>query len=179
MGAVFLIGFMACGKTTLGSALAARHPEMEFIDLDDEAEQVEGMSVAEIFARKGEPYFRQLESQLLRSVGGRPNVIVGCGGGTPCHGGNMEWMNANGLTVRLVAPLDVTLRRLREGGDKRPLVAGKTDEQLRDDVIRRLASRDADYSKAAMTFDSSQLESEEQIERSCRRFMTLISNHMK
>ncbi|MCM1406525.1 MAG: shikimate kinase, partial [[Clostridium] fimetarium] len=111
-GPVYLIGFMGSGKTTLGRALAAANPALRYVDLDEEVERRAGMSVREIFARHGERRFRQLESEALRDFASERNLIVGCGGGTPCQPGNMGFMNARGLTVLLRASDEALLRRL-------------------------------------------------------------------
>lgn len=96
---IFLIGFMGSGKTTLGKPLAARLG-YRFIDLDKAIEEGEGSTVGEIFAVRGEAHFRTLEHKYLQNIvshGG--DLVVSTGGGTPCFGGNMELMNASGVTV--------------------------------------------------------------------------------
>ena len=106
MQPVFLIGFMGAGKTTLGRALSGSNAfpgaaRLDYVDLDELIERHEGLSVREIFRTRGEAAFRSLESRMLREAACRNDVIIGCGGGTPCHSGNMEWMNAHGVTVLL------------------------------------------------------------------------------
>ena len=82
MKPVFLIGYMGCGKTTLGEVLA-RQMDVRYLDLDDYIEQQHGMSIVDIFADIGENGFRDLETDALREVAVMTDVIVGCGGGTP------------------------------------------------------------------------------------------------
>lgn len=125
MDPIFVTGYMASGKTTFGKALA-RRTGLNHIDLDFYIEQRFHASVKELFATKGEAEFRRIESALLREVGEFSDVVVSCGGGTPCFGDNMEYMNSRGLTVCLQASDEVIARRIREAGDKRPLMAGKT-----------------------------------------------------
>ena len=84
MRPVFLIGYMGCGKTTLGEELA-RQMQLRYIDLDDFIEAKCGMSIVEIFDEMGENRFRELETAALREVATMTGVIIGCGGGTPCH----------------------------------------------------------------------------------------------
>ena len=92
MKSVFLIGYMGCGKTTLGEVLA-RQMGLSFIDLDEYIERKQGATIVEIFDKMGEKRFRELETAALCDVTAMSDVIVGCGGGTPCHGGNMALMN--------------------------------------------------------------------------------------
>ena len=92
MKPVFLIGYMGCGKTTLGEVLA-RQMGLLFIDLDEYIERKQGATIVEIFDKMGEKRFRELETAALCDVAAMSDVIVGCGGGTPCHGDNMALMN--------------------------------------------------------------------------------------
>ena len=91
MPTIFLIGYMGCGKTTLGSVLAAVM-NVPFVDLDDYIEERYEARITTIFKEIGEAGFRQLEKQALHEVA-RLGGIVACGGGTPCIEGNMELMN--------------------------------------------------------------------------------------
>ncbi len=171
---IFLIGYMASGKTTLGCALAGR-AHVEFVDLDEAVEKSEGMSVREIFGRKGEPWFRRRESEVLaalarRDFGGK-RLVVACGGGAPCHGRNLDMMLSVGTVVWLDARRDIVLRRLREAMGQRPLVAGKSREELARFVDENLAVRERFYSRAHVRFDSSELDTPDQVERTVARFI--------
>ena len=98
---LFLIGYMGCGKTTLGRKTAARLG-WEFLDTDQEVERREEASVNEIFSYAGEAYFRQCERSVLDAViADGKSKVVSTGGGLPMYGDNMERMNAAGLTVYL------------------------------------------------------------------------------
>ncbi len=172
---LYLIGFMASGKTTLGKALCARFPACRFIDLDQAVETREGMSVSEIFDRRGADYFRAAESDVLRSVTSE-NAIVACGGGTPCHSDNMDYMLAHGTVVWLQAPTEVTIRRLALAPGQRPLVDALLDNRpaLEAYIDRLMSERRPHYSRAHLIFDSGQLEDEEQIESSCAAFSAML-----
>ncbi len=170
MKTIFLIGYMGCGKSTLGRALAARC-DIEFIDLDDYIEAKAGKKIRDIFADEGEAAFRKMERDTLEEVSAKANTIVACGGGTPCFGDNMELMNARGLTVHLMASHGRLLERLKRGRAKRPLIASLDDDSLDRFIHEQLNLRMPHYSKAACTFDSSTLENENEIEQKCSAFI--------
>ena len=129
MATIFIIGYMACGKTTFGRALA-RRLGYDFIDLDFYIEQRFRRSVRQIFADSGEEEFRRLEASMLREAGEFENVVVACGGGTPCFFDNMEYMNSRGTTVWLQASVRRTVERLLRAVGKRPLTAQVSPEEL-------------------------------------------------
>ena len=176
MSTIFLIGYMGSGKTTLGRAVA-RRLEIPFIDLDDYIEEREGMTIREIFAVRGEEGFRQIERDALGEVTLKGNSLVACGGGTPCFGDNMSLLNSSGITVYLEAPHRSLLSRLKEGRDKRPLIASLDDRQLSDFITSQLEWRAPFYRRAALTFDSSRLESADEINDSVESFVSLIGEH--
>ena len=176
MKPVFLIGYMGCGKTTLGEVLA-RQLDVPFIDLDDYIERLHGASIMEIFATCGERRFREMETSALRAVSMMPGIIVGCGGGTPCHSGNMDIMNEAGITVWLTtSPERLTARLLLpEQKGKRPKVKDIADADVLPLVERELALRTPYYSQAQFQFDSTDIETAEATERTARRLATLLS----
>ena len=169
---------MGAGKTTLGRALAdypsaTGEGAREYIDLDELIERREGLSVREIFRIKGEDEFRRLETELLREAALRGDVIIGCGGGTPCHSGNMEWMNSHGVTVLLEASPPVLLRRLLEAQTQRPLLNGMNAGEVQAFIEAKLREREPFYSLAQVRFPSDMLESEAEIAQSCSMFYSM------
>lgn len=174
MKTTFLIGYMGSGKTTLGRAVAAS-TGISFIDLDDYIESREGCSIKEIFATRGEEAFRAIEREALCEVSRMPDTLVACGGGTPCFGDNMELLNRSGLTVYLNAPHSSLLSRLKEGRAKRPLIATLSDEELDSFITKQMEWRRPHYMHAALTFDSSRLETPEEVAQSVDEFLKLIA----
>lgn len=145
---IFLIGFMGSGKTTLGRPLASRLG-YDFLDLDKVIEEGEGFTVGEIFAARGEEYFRTLERRYLQDIivhGG--NAVVSTGGGTPCFNENMELMNTNGITVYLKLSPGMLADRLMAAKVCRPLLAGKSPEELLQYIVDTLAVREEHYERA-------------------------------
>lgn len=170
---LFIIGYMACGKTTFGRALALETGK-QFIDLDFFIEQRFRKSINDIFAEKGEEGFRTIESAMLREVGEFEDVIISCGGGTPCFNGNMEWMNARGTTLWLETSEERITARLLVNRDKRPLMRHKTPDEVRDAVAAGLAARLPFYSAAAIRFSGEELEDRSQIARTVRAFLKTL-----
>lgn len=170
MKPVFLIGYMGCGKTTLGEVLA-RQMQLRFIDLDEYIEARSGKSVVEIFDEMGENRFRELETAALQEVASMTDVIVSCGGGTPCHGDNMALMNASGVTVWLTtSPERITARLLLpEQKCKRPKINTLLPSEVLPLVQKELLSRSVHYARAQMQFDSTDIETAEATERTACR----------
>ncbi len=173
MTRIFLTGYMGAGKTTLGKAFA-RRMGLEFIDLDWYIEERFHRSIPQLFAERGEDGFRQLERNMLHEAGEFENVVISVGGGTPCFFDNMDYMNRQGQTVFLDVDTDVLFRRLRVATQQRPILQGKTDEELCQFIGKALASRLPHYRKAQYTFDGSQLESRNQIAASVDRLQRLL-----
>ena len=120
---IYLAGFMASGKTTIGRMLAERLG-WNFVDLDQEIEAKQGVSIAEIFDQLGEPEFRRIEAEALRTrvrtiQRGQPSVVA-LGGGTFVDSGNFDLVASNGITIWLDCPLETVWRRVAEPSS-RPL----------------------------------------------------------
>ncbi len=153
---IFLLGFMGSGKSHWGRLWATAH-NFNFIDLDEELEKHEQKTVAEIFETRGEDYFRQKETILLRSLTAQSNSIVSCGGGTPCFFDNMAWMNKNGLTIFLEASTQFILKNIKNEKDKRPLIKDKDDAEIIFFIDQKLKERQPYYSKAKIIFPAEDL----------------------
>jgi shikimate kinase len=121
---IYLVGFMGSGKTTIGRELAARI-DAPFFDLDDLIESSERMSVREIFAMHGEPYFRKRERDLLRSTKHLDAAVIATGGGTFTFDENIQFIQSEGMSVYLSAAYALLRARIGDKAD-RPL--------FRDDV---------------------------------------------
>lgn len=174
---IVLVGFMCSGKTTLGRAVAQRIGS-DFIDLDLIIEETEGRTINHIFAEEGEDGFRLIEARTLQEVlkqnASKP-IVLALGGGTPCRPGCMETVNAVSFaTVWLQTDRERLIDRLEKGADSRPLMAGKTRFEISETAQSMLAVREPFYAQATHRFDSSQLESADEIERSVERFVNEI-----
>jgi shikimate kinase len=154
---IFLIGFMGSGKSTAGRMLAARLG-YEFADLDKLIEEHEKMAITEIFALRGEDYFREVESRVLGTVLDRSGMVVACGGGTPCFYDNMQKMKLSGLTIYLKASTTVLARRLSGKVSKRPLVAGLEGDELRSHLQKLLSGREGWYRQSHIIFPADKID---------------------
>ena len=179
MKPVFLIGYMGCGKTTLGEELA-RQMGVRYIDLDDYIEASHGKKITEIFDEMGENRFRELETEALRDVAVMADVIIGCGGGTPCHGDNMALMNQAGVTIWLTtSPERITARLLLpDQKTKRPKIAKLPDDAVLSLVEDELEIRAPYYCQAQLQFDSTDIETAEATERTARRLAIVLSAYI-
>ncbi|MDR2885510.1 MAG: shikimate kinase [Rikenellaceae bacterium] len=150
---IFLIGYMGCGKSTIGRMVAARLGA-QFIDMDKQIEQQAGMTVAEIFATRGEAAFRRMETEFLEQPFDPDGItVVATGGGAPCQGDNMAVMNRAGRTIYFKMSPRRLIARLGPGRAKRPLIKDMDDEQLLDFIGRSLAVRGPVYERAHLTID--------------------------
>ena len=174
MKRVFLIGYMGSGKTTLGKAYRAA-TGLQFVDLDCYIQERMHKSISDLFAERGEDGFRLLEQKMLHEAGEFENVLIACGGGTPCFFDNMDYMNHTGETVFLDVCPEVLFRRLKIAKAKRPLLANKTDEELMQVITSALEKRLPYYSKAKWRFNAEELESYAQIDRAVSRLNELIN----
>ena len=152
MKRIILIGYMGAGKTTLGKALA-QATDLQFIDLDWYIEERFHTSIQQIFADKGESGFRDIERRMLHEVAEFEDVIISCGGGTPCYFDNIDYMNQQGDTIYLKATPETLKAHLLMGKNKRPLIQGKSPEELIGFISESLSKRTMFYEKAHYTID--------------------------
>ena len=154
---IYLTGFMTSGKSTIGPILA-NVLGMDFYDLDKEIEQQEGMTVVEIFEKKGEPYFRHLEKVFLENLCRQNNIIVSLGGGTITNTENFDLLKRTGKIIYLKVTPEMLYKRLKNKTDRplfRDMVLGENTEE---DFIKRinemLSKRKSFYEKADLIFDT-------------------------
>ena len=149
---IFLIGLPGSGKSTVGKSLTTLINSV-FVDLDKEIEKEDQRPVHEIFQLRGENYFRQLETNALKRWCEKPDsFVMATGGGAPCFHGNMELMNAVGITVFLdVAASEITARMSRSNLQERPLLAGLSRDQMKDKIEFLRTHRLPFYKQATLT----------------------------
>ncbi|OJV12801.1 MAG: shikimate kinase [Dyadobacter sp. 50-39] len=149
MNNIILVGMMSSGKTTLGKKLA-RALNYRFIDLDKLIEKDQGMEISAIFAQKGEDYFREVETRILKDTATQQGIVLASGGGTPCFFDNMKVIKEMGVSIFLDVPAEDLARRIENHGkDDRPILSGATS--LVDTLRSRITDRIPYYSQADFT----------------------------
>lgn len=141
---IIMVGFMGCGKTTVGR-IVAKKLGYEFFDTDKYIEQKEGMSITEIFDLKGEPYFRSLELKVAEEISHSENKVIGTGGGMVKNPEIMRLLKMNGIAVYLKATPKKIAYNLRND-NSRPLLMGE-NKLAKIEAI--LAEREGLYNAAA------------------------------
>jgi len=158
---IYLVGFMAAGKTTVARAVAARLG-WRAEDIDELIEARERRTVADIFARSGEPYFRAVEREILRLLLPLRHAVVATGGGTFMDPENRSAINIDGVSIWLDVPLDELIARLPADG-RRPLASDRVQ------VERLYAVRQAAYANAHLRIDARGAHPEDVAERIIER----------
>jgi shikimate kinase len=147
---IFLIGFMAAGKSTVGRVLADRLG-FDLVDTDIVIEERMGKPLAEVVATRGEEFFRSLESALLDEIiasDSSVNIVVACGGGMPCFGDNMAKMLTHGTVIYLQSSEEALFDRLLANKQHRFLICNKNADELSEYIRTTLALRSRYYCKA-------------------------------
>jgi len=143
---VYLVGFMAAGKTTVARALAKRLG-WQAVDIDELVERREHLTVADVFAKHGESYFRAVERAVLLEQAGPRHLVVATGGGTFADAQNRAAINGDGVSVWLDVPLERLIARVPADG-RRPLAADRAGFE------RLYHQRRAAYEQAHMRLDA-------------------------
>jgi shikimate kinase len=171
---VILIGYMGAGKTTIGKALA-QDLGVTFYDLDWYISNRMRKTIAQIFEERGEDGFRQIERNMLHEVAEFEDVIISCGGGTPCFFDNIDYMNQQAPVVYLKAEPDVLFKHLAMSKNDRPLLRGKSQEELIAFIKDQLEKREPFYTKASYSLDVSLMDDYSKIKDSVAQVRKLLN----
>jgi len=147
---------MACGKTTLGKELAQKL-SLSFLDLDKYLEKKYFRTIPQIFEEEGESGFRTKEQVCLQEVSEFEDVVVAAGGGAPCFFDNIDVMNRTGICIFLDVEAEVLASRLQQSKTERPLVKGKSPEELVGFIEGMLEKRRPFYEQANFTVTGSNI----------------------
>ena len=144
---IFLLGFMGCGKSTIGKDLAKKM-HFDFIDLDDYITKKEGITIKQIFKKKGELAFRKMEEIALLEVSQKNNIVIATGGGTPCFFENMKNILEKGKSIYLKMRVEELNKILKHQQNQRPLIINKSNEELLRFISSTLSEREQYYTQA-------------------------------
>ncbi|RDI58119.1 shikimate kinase [Flavobacterium glaciei] len=149
MKKIILLGYMGCGKSTIANKLS-KNIEIPFVDLDKKIEEKVNLSINAIFEKYGEIYFRKLEHEVFVELLNLPEqLIIGLGGGTPCYANNHELLKGdNVVSIYLKASIETLFDRLSHNKNKRPLIANKSDAELKEFIAMHLFERSFYYNQA-------------------------------
>ncbi len=147
---IYLIGYMGSGKSTVGKELA-QTLNLQFIDLDSYIEERNFKTIPEIFASEGEDGFRKAEQKALHEVSEFENIVIATGGGAPCFFDNMDHIKKTGTSLYLEGSPRILAERLMNSKTERPLIKGKTEEELIAFIDETLAKRNNWYKRADVT----------------------------
>ncbi len=143
---------MGSGKSTFGKRLA-NHMGYDYIDLDQLFEENYKISIADFFSKYGEPMFRKMEHELLENNLNHAQMVISCGGGTPCFFDNMDLMNTNGVTLYLKLAPAALAQRLLNSRRKRPLIQMLPGDDFNQKITTHLPGREIYYTQAKLVVE--------------------------
>lgn len=144
---IYLIGYMGCGKSTLGRKLS-KHLDLQFVDMDHYIEERNCKTIPQIFAEEGEAEFRKKERKALEELSEFTDIVIATGGGAPCFFDNIDLMNKTGQTIYMNINPDILADRLLKSKTERPLIKGKSREELIAFIDDTLHKRNEFYMQA-------------------------------
>jgi len=144
---IYLIGYMGCGKSTLGRRLS-QHTGLQFVDMDHYIEERNCKTIPRIFAEEGEAEFRNKERKALEELSQFNDIIIATGGGAPCFFDNIDMMNRSGKTIFMNIDPEILADRLLKSKTERPLIKGKSREELVAFIDETLKKRNEFYHQA-------------------------------
>lgn len=175
MRSIILLGYMCSGKTTVGRPLA-KALGCRFYDLDWYIEERFRKRIPQMFAEDGEDVFRRREANMLREVAEFEDIVLSLGGGTPCHSGNMEYMNQVGTTIYLQASIETLQEHIRLSRGVRPLLEGKSEEELKAFIEEQLKEREPYYLQAQHVLPIDVLNEEEKVNRLVEKIKLTVNS---
>jgi shikimate kinase len=149
MKKIILLGYMGCGKSTIAKLLANKL-NLPYLDLDEIIENRTNSSVNKLFSEKGELYFRKLEHEIFSELMKNPDsFVLSLGGGTPCYANNHELLKGeNVFSIYLSGSITTLYKRLKNENENRPLIANKSQEEMKEFIAKNLFDRSFYYNQA-------------------------------
>lgn len=148
---VYLIGFMGTGKSTVARMLHKLY-QFQVIEMDETIVRNQGIPISQIFQEYGEEYFRDLETELLKSLQNTEGMVISCGGGVVLRKENVENMKKNGTIVLLTATPENVLKRVKHD-EKRPMLQGKKNVNAITELMEQRKTRYQDAADIVIATD--------------------------
>ncbi|MEN7548727.1 shikimate kinase [Rapidithrix thailandica] len=152
---VYLIGMPGSGKSTFGNALA-QQLAYTFVDLDASIEEKEQASIPEIFAHKGEAYFRIVERECLLETASLEQTVIATGGGAPCFYNNIQFIKEQGVSIFLNTSIEELAKRVSQQQGQRPLLPQQEKEELMEELQKKYALRLPYYQQAQFSLNEAE-----------------------
>ncbi len=160
---IFLLGLTGAGKSTIGKLLANKL-SYPFVDLDDVIKFETRKSIEDIFETEGEDKFRKLESDFLQKVASIDRRVIATGGGTPCYYDGMDFIKKSGVSIFLYTPVELVTERLfGSGSSQRPMLKGKSKEELHKFLLKKFNERLPIYAQSDFSIDTNLGETPEKV----------------
>ena len=153
---IVLVGFMGTGKSAVGKKLAEKL-KRDFLELDDSIEAKEKMPIKDIFEKKGEPYFRMVEKEVIKEASSRKNIVISAGGGAIVDEENFKNLKNSGTIIYLKASLETILKRTK-GLKTRPLLNVPDPKKQIEELLKK---REPYYNKADFSIDTDNITAEQ------------------
>ena len=144
---IVLVGMMGCGKTSMGK-LVAQELKFDFIDTDFEIEKKLNLSIKEIFDNFGEEYFRKIEFDIFKLFKNRDDILISSGGGSFCQSNTYDLIKKKFLSIWLDVNSDTIFKRVKRNQNKRPLIKGLNEIELKNTINDLMSKRKNCYNKA-------------------------------
>lgn len=138
MERIYIVGFMGTGKSTVGKLIAEKLNK-KFIEMDELIEERESQKIKNIFAKKGEAYFRTLEHELLKEISMKIGLVVSCGGGLVCNEKNLSLAKKTGTVISLMASPSIIYERTKNNEDRPLLNVDKPLDKIKELLDKRLS----------------------------------------
>ncbi len=172
---IVLIGFMGTGKTAVGTRLARRLGR-EFVDTDNEIEQITGMTIRDIFYKEGEIRFRSEEALIVKRLAERTGLVIATGGGVVINPDNLHLLKQNGILICLEADPEDILKRVSKKRHSRPLIKKNVSVE---DIRRMLEDRQEYYQHADFYVQTSGLEPDEIVRKTLQKLNEVQHGSLK
>lgn len=167
---IVLTGFMGTGKTTVGRFLAKKLG-MSFVDVDELIEKTTGLKITEIFARFGEAYFRDIETEIIKAITKNSSQVIATGGGAVLRDENLNALKSKGVVFCLTASEDVIFDRVKDNNE-RPLLQG---EDPKEKIRKLLVQRMPRYMMADFIINTDGLTQEEVTEKIIKEYERIVN----